>query len=102
MLVPRLVAARRARSTYEAMMRDVLGPPGRGGKDTLALIWAHQIAWAAHGTSVLDELELLGAAAHRYDLPLDDVLTELRQVQQAPPVVPAGRATAPDEVRRLA
>lgn len=102
MLVPRSVATRRARSRYEATMRDVLGPPGRGGRDTLALIWAHQIAWTAHGAPVLDELELLGAAARQYDLPLDDVLAERRQVQQAPPVVPAGRGTVPEEIRRLA
>lgn len=102
MLLPRLVATRRARGAYDVMVRDVVGPPGRRNLDTLALVWAHQIAWAANRTQALDELELLGAAAHRYGLPLEEVLAELRQVQQAPPVVPAGRGTTPDEVRRLA
>ena len=103
MLLRRPFTPRRAQGSYERALRDVVGPPGRRPVDCLALLWAHQIAWAAHGTPLLEELDRLGEAARRYDLPLEDVLAELRHQQAAPPVVPAGRIPdATDSVRRLA
>lgn len=82
---------RRPVKAYDQAVGDVLGSPNGRHPDTLALTWAHQIAWAAHGGPGLDELERLSATAARYDVPLDAVLDERRRQEKAPPVVPAHR-----------
>jgi hypothetical protein len=77
-------------TSYAQAVRDVLGSPGKRPTDSLALNWAHQIAWAAHGSS-LDELEQLAATAERYGASLVQVLHERELQRGTAPVVPAHR-----------
>jgi hypothetical protein len=86
----RALLPRRPVTAYEQSVRDVLGAPGKRPADSLALTWAHEIAWASHGSS-LDELEQLAATAERYGVSLDRVLHERELQQQSAPVVPAQR-----------
>lgn len=82
---------RRPDNSYNQAVRDVLGSPGERRPDALALTWAHQIAWATHGDTGMDELEQLSNITSRYDVPLDAVLEERRRQQNTAPVVPAYR-----------
>jgi hypothetical protein len=91
---PRARVPRRPVTSYEHSVRAVLGSPGTRPTDSLALNWAHQIAWAAHGRS-LDELEQLAATAERYGVPLDDVLREREKQLLAAGLIPAHRRALP-------
>jgi hypothetical protein len=86
----RALLPRRPVSSYELAVRNVLGSPAKRPTDALALNWAHQIAWAAHGSS-LDELEQIAATADRYGVPLERVLHEREEQRKSAPVLPAHR-----------
>lgn len=99
----RLLTPRRPVSPYQHAIRDVLGPPARRHPDTLAVLWAHQIAWAAHGGAGADELDLLSSTAAQYHVSLEAVLEERCRQQSAGRVMPAHRPTpdATTSVRKL-
>lgn len=83
-------------SAYDRAFRAVVGPSGRR-IEALALVWAHEIAWAEIDQSGLDELEQLASVAATYGVPMTEVLDERTRQQQRGPVIAApARRPAPE------
>jgi hypothetical protein len=94
MSIRRTSVPQRDATAYERLVRDVLDSPGKRPVDSLAVLWAHQIAYAAHGAP-LDELEQLASTAQRYDVPLQNVLNERHQQPPPSTLAPARRKQPP-------